>query len=332
MPFIQPPVQPLPPDLDVSGLSIIVTGASSGLGLEFSRQYLIRGASTLILAVRDIAKGEQTKLLLKSDPQVLNSNRQADIRVMLFDAASYRSIKSFLDTANHELKQLHILMLNAGDNGFNYAQTIDGHERTIQVNHLANAALIFGFLPLLEQTTKQSGKQTRISVTGSRMSIATPLCKDPAQGTAQNVLQYLDDRRHFQGLTRYGDSQLLILLFIHRLGKLYDSDTVIINNFCPGMVNTSMTKSLPWYIRAPAATMRNLRGVRKVEQGGWIGLNAAVVAGPESHGQLISDTQLEHVDSFYNSEVIHALEEKIWSETVNDVAKVVDAPVWVKTN
>ncbi|RGP60332.1 short-chain dehydrogenase/reductase family protein [Fusarium sporotrichioides] len=332
MPFIQPPVQPLPAALDFSGLTVMVTGATSGLGLEFSRQYLIRGASTLTLAVRDIAKGEKTKADLKADPEVQNLNRHADIRVMQFDAASYTSVKNVLDNANHELKRLHILMLNAGENGYKYVRTSDGHEQTIQVNHLANAALIFGLLPLLEQTGKRTGKQTRISVTGSRMSTTSPFCKDPTRGTEQDVLEYLDDQRNFQGLTRYGDSKLLILLFVHRLGKLYGSNEVIINNFCPGMVNTSMTKSLPWYIRAPASAIRSIRGVRKVEHGGWLGLNAAAVAGPESHGQLISDNQLEQIDSFYKSEIAQALEERIWNETIKDVAKVVDAPVWAKRN
>ncbi|UPK95520.1 hypothetical protein LCI18_006455 [Fusarium solani-melongenae] len=332
MPFIQPSISPLPATLDVSGQTIIVTGASSGLGLEFSRQYLVRGVSTLVLAVRDVAKGEKTKTELLADPEVRKSNNKADIRVMQFDAASYASIKRFLATANQELKQLHILMLNAGANGVTFAQTEDGHEQTIQVNHLANAALLFGLLPLLEETAKQTGKPARVSVTGSRMYDTGPLCKEPASTVPQDLLGYLDDPKHFKGFTRYGDSKLLVLLFIHRLGKLYGSETVIINNFCPGMVDTPMTKNLPWYLRVPVAALSTLRRARKVEHGGWVGLNAAAVAGHESHGQLIGDTQLEQIDNFYNSEAIKVLEERLWKDTTKEIAKVTDVPEWVKAH
>lgn len=293
MPFIQPAIKPLPANLDVSGQTIIITGASSGLGYEFSRQYLIRGASTIILAVRDVSKGEKTKASLKADADVAKATKTPDIRVMQFDAASYDSVKKFIARVNADLKQLHILMLNAGANGVTFEKTADGHEQTVQVNHLANAAVLFGLLPLLEATAAQTGKPTWVSITGSRMYDTGPLCKEPAASMPRDILQYLDDPKKYTGFSRYADSKLLVLLFMHRLGKLYGSEKVVINNFCPGMVDTPMTKNLPWYLRAPVALLASVRRARPVEQGGWVGLNAAVVAGAESHGQLIGDTELE---------------------------------------
>ncbi|KAM6536197.1 hypothetical protein FALCPG4_002211 [Fusarium falciforme] len=332
MPFFQPSIQPLPADLNFQGQTVIVTGASSGLGLEFSRQYLVRNASTLVLAVRNVSKGEKTKETLLTDPAILKSNTRANIRVMQFDAESYESTKRFVAQVKQELQQVHILMLNAGANGVAYEQTRDGHEKTVQVNYLSNALLFFELLPLLEETAKQTGSPTRVSLTGSRMYDTGSLCKEPASTIPQHMLKFLDDPKNFKSFGRYGDSKLLVLLFIHRLGKLYGSGKVIVNNFCPGMVDTPMTKNLPWYLRVPVAALGILRRVRKVEHGGWVGLNAAAVAGRESHGQLIGDTKIEKIDAFYQSDAMRVLEERLWQDMIEEVARLSIVPEWAKMN
>ncbi|KAH7016680.1 hypothetical protein EDB80DRAFT_564990, partial [Ilyonectria destructans] len=308
----------------------IITGASSGLGLEFSRQFLVRNASTLVLAVRNLSKGEKAKAALLADPHIRKSNRRVDIRVMQFDAESYESTKTFVVQVKQEIKQVHILMLNAGANGVAYEQTQDSHEKTVQVNYLSNALLLFELLPLLEETARQTGNPTRVSVTGSRMYDTGSLCKQPASMIPQHILKSLDDPKSFKSFGRYGDSKLLVLLFIHQLGKLYGSDKVIVNNFCPGMVDTPMTKNLPWYLRIPVAALGTLKRVRKVEHGGWVGLNAAAVAGRESHGQLIGDTKVEKIDAFYKSDAMRLLGEKLWQDTIEEVARLSIVPEWTK--
>ncbi|KAF4466429.1 Short-chain dehydrogenase reductase SDR [Fusarium albosuccineum] len=311
MPFFQPSIRPLPADLDFQGQTIIVTGASSGLGLEFR---------------------EQTKATLLADPSIRKSDTRADIRVMKFDADSFESTKAFAAQVKQEFKQVHVLMLNAGANGITFEQTKDGHEKTVQVNLLANTLLFFELLPLLEETAEQTGKPTRMSMTGSRMYDTGSLCKMPSSKIPEQVIKYLDDPTTFQGFFRYGDSKILVLLFIHQLGKLYGSHKVIVNNFCPGMVDTPMTKNLPWYLRVPVAALGQLRRIGKVEHGGWIGLNAAAVAGPESHGQLIGDTEVEEIDAFYGSDAMRLLAQRLWQETVEEVAGFGAVPEWANAD
>lgn len=55
--FPQPTVQPLPTDTNLAGWFAVITGASSGLGLEVARQFLVLNLSTVVLAVRNPAQG-----------------------------------------------------------------------------------------------------------------------------------------------------------------------------------------------------------------------------------------------------------------------------------
>ena len=67
------------------------------------------------------------------------------------------------------------------------------------------------------------------------------------------------------------------------------ADKVLFNMFCPGMVYTNMVDNLPWLLRNLTHLVWSIRG-RSAEQGAWMAVNAAVVAGKESHGEFMDDT------------------------------------------
>jgi NAD(P)-dependent dehydrogenase (short-subunit alcohol dehydrogenase family) len=286
----QPPVSPLPKDLDLTGKVALVTGANSGLGLEFSRQLLTHGISRLILAVRTVAKGEAVRSQLLAEPGIKKSNPKAQVEVIGLDVASYESIKKFTSAVRSKYERLDILMLNAGIGFLPAELTVDGHERTIQVNYLANVLLIFELLPLLEATSSNSGQPARVTITGSRMAYASAL-RETHIAKDQALIEYVDDPAHFKRFKYYGDSKYLVHLFLLELGKRYSPEKVIINHFCPGMVDTEFDKDLPYFLRWVAIFLKRLRA-RPLHVGGWIGLHAAAVAGPESHGQMLHDKDL----------------------------------------
>lgn len=57
----QAKVTPLPTGIDLEGKTIIITGASAGMGLESARQLLALNASTVVLAVRNTSKAKVAK-------------------------------------------------------------------------------------------------------------------------------------------------------------------------------------------------------------------------------------------------------------------------------
>lgn len=90
--FVTPSI---PPTADFTGQTIIITGSNIGLGLEAARQLVRLNATLIILAVRDVRKGESAK----EDIARTESSRRLDIsscvQVWELDLARYESVKGF---------------------------------------------------------------------------------------------------------------------------------------------------------------------------------------------------------------------------------------------
>lgn len=285
--FRQPKVAPLPPDIDLSGKTAVVTGASAGIGLETARQLLQVKCSTVVLAVRNISKGEACAKQLLDDPAI-KANKPA-IKVLPLDAERYDSIQAFTKTLKQEVQTVNILILNAGINRFNFERSPSGHEATVQVNYLSNVLLLVELLPYLETSAEESGSPTRVTWVGSRRHyVGESFSKKPPTGP---VLEYMDTEENFGKLTRYGDSKLLCAMFLYSLAPRLDEKKIVLNMICPGMITTNLESDLPQLLRFLVAIYKGIRA-RTLEVGGWLVLNAAVVAGPESHGKHLGDKDI----------------------------------------
>lgn len=328
MPFFQPQVTPLPPGIDLSGQTAVVTGATSGIGLEISRQLLTLKVSTLILAVRNVAKGEKVKESFFSDPTIQSLKARPNIKIMELDTENYDSPRKFATAFRNEFQDLHIVMLNAGIATFDKEFARTGHEKVMQVNYLSNVLLTLELLPILEATSKRIGKPTRLTWTGSRTYAGTSLASQFPSKAGETLLKHFDNAKGLSSHGRYGDSKLLVILFQLELAKHYSSKHVIINNFCPGMIQTPMAAAFPIYVRIPVAALMKLRA-RAPEKAGWIALNAALVVGEESHGRLLGDKELEQLSGFVISEEGKRAQTMLWNETVDEMGELVAIPEWM---
>jgi NAD(P)-dependent dehydrogenase (short-subunit alcohol dehydrogenase family) len=292
MPILQAPVTPLPEGICLRGQTAIVTGASNGIGTEIVAQLLEREISTVILAVRNVVKGEAARTSLLARDSIKKTNPKAVVKVMKLEAEDYASVQSFTQTFLSEHSELHLLLLNAGIGILKRELVPSGHEKTIQVNYLSNVLLLLELLPILNDTADKTGKPTRVTWTGSRMHSSSALAKGKVPlKPGETVLGHFDTEESFVPFARYADSKLLCLFFLFELRKHLTGDKVIHNSFCPGMVNTGMSDVLPIYFRIPISLVKAIRA-RSVEVAGWIALNAAVVVGPESHGQFFADKKI----------------------------------------
>jgi NAD(P)-dependent dehydrogenase (short-subunit alcohol dehydrogenase family) len=115
-----------------AGRIIIVTGANSGIGLPTARALAEAGAH-LVLAVRDVAKGEAAADSIRGECEV----RQLDL-------ADLSSVRAFADKWRG---QLSVLINNAGVMRTPERRTADGFELQIGTNHLGHFALTNLLLP-----------------------------------------------------------------------------------------------------------------------------------------------------------------------------------------
>jgi NAD(P)-dependent dehydrogenase (short-subunit alcohol dehydrogenase family) len=117
---------------DLSGRTVVVTGASSGLGAVTARE-LARVGAHVVLAVRDVAKGEGVAASFAGDWEV----RELDL-------ASLASVRAF---AAGWSGPLDVLINNAGIMAVPQGKTQDGFESQIGTNHLGHFALTNLLLP-----------------------------------------------------------------------------------------------------------------------------------------------------------------------------------------
>jgi len=124
---------------------VIVTGASSGIGLETTRLLAQHGA-TVIMAVRDIEKGEHMASSIR------NQQPDASLAVLRLELDSIASIKYFSNTFLDNFDQLDLLINNAGTSGSRTVKTQEGFELAMGVNHLGHFALTGCLLKSLMKT------------------------------------------------------------------------------------------------------------------------------------------------------------------------------------
>lgn len=170
---------------DQTGRTFVVTGANSGLGAVAARALAGAGA-TVILACRDVAKGEK----VAADLGARASVRRLD----LADLASVRSFAAELDTP------IDVLINNAGVMAVPLRRTADGFEMQIGTNHLGHFALTGLLVP---------------RITGRVVTVSSG-----AHRAGKIDLADLNwERRDYQRWSAYGQSKLANLLFNRELQR-----------------------------------------------------------------------------------------------------------------
>ena len=177
------------------GKHVVITGASSGLGLEVARASIAAGAD-VTLAVRNV---EKTSILL---PQ-LSVGAQGRIDVVPLDLTSLKSISRASKIISHPID---ILILNAGVMATPLRHTEDGFELQIGTNHLGHFAF--------------AGQVFDKLVDGARVVSVSSQAHRMGSFTAEKIIDQCFGRGEYQPWSAYGRSKLANLLFTLQLQRL----------------------------------------------------------------------------------------------------------------
>jgi NAD(P)-dependent dehydrogenase (short-subunit alcohol dehydrogenase family) len=172
----------------------VVTGANSGIGLVTARE-LARAGALVIMACRDIAKGE------RAAEQIRAAVPTAELDVASLDLASLDSVRQF--AAGYDRESLDLLINNAGVMVPPKRTTADGFELQFGTNHLGHFALTGLLLDRLLATP--GARVVTVSSTAHKFG---RINFDDLQG----------DRSYWRWL-RYGQSKLANLLFALELDR-----------------------------------------------------------------------------------------------------------------
>ena len=242
----------------------IITGASTGLGLECARALLAADPSWhVVLAVRDVGRGSDA---------VAQLGRPDRCTVMQVDLASLESVRSFVAAVRTApLPPLHAIVCNAGVQVVSGTErTADGVEMTFGVNHLGHFALVQGLLDVLTRPARivvvSSGTHDPANFTGM---------PSPVYTTAAALADPADGATGAEGRRRYTTSKLCNVLFAYELDRKLDQggQGVTVTAFDPGLMPGSglardYTPAGRWAWRYVFPALRILPGVHSTRTSG----------------------------------------------------------------
>lgn len=266
-----------PPSTDLTSQTIIITGAASGLGRETAKQLLGFKLSHLIIAARTVNRGQATA------DELQTAYPKAKIEVWALEMELYESVQAFAKRCDSELTRLDAVILNAGMADMEMKLTSSGHEKIMQVNYWSTALLGILLLPIMK-AKKTSTTSPRLTIISSDMAA---MCKAPMRKEVP-FLSTFDDEKWWNYAERYGESKLVGQLFFPRLAEHISPDDVIINLVEPGFIKgTDLLRNAAGLIGLVFSTLRALFA-HPIEHGGWTYVDAAVVRGKDSHGDLLN--------------------------------------------
>lgn len=145
---------------DLRGRVALVTGASSGLGLETAAQ-LARGGARTLLGCRDPERGARAR------EQITARYPGAAVEAVHMDLARLESVEDAAEEIADRAGQLDVLVNNAGVMAPPPDLTAEGFELQLGVNHLGHFALTGRLLPLL--LAADSARVVTVSSFGHRL-------------------------------------------------------------------------------------------------------------------------------------------------------------------
>uniref|UniRef100_A0A0D3HIY2 Uncharacterized protein n=1 Tax=Oryza barthii TaxID=65489 RepID=A0A0D3HIY2_9ORYZ len=141
--------------VDASRLTVVVTGATNGIGKETARVLALRGAE-VILPARTLESGMKVKQSLAEE---IPSSK---LHVMEMDLSSLDSVRSFAKSFNSSYRHLNVLINNAGVMSCPFGLSKDGIELQFATNHVGHFLLTNLLLDKMKATAKETGLQGRI--------------------------------------------------------------------------------------------------------------------------------------------------------------------------
>ena len=220
-----------PPARSMKGQVVIVTGASSGLGLESAKRLAEAGA-TVVLTSRSEEKGIRAIESVEKYLRKRNAYDETESKLfnLTLDLDSLESVKQFPSLFEAlGVGQISVLINNAGVMAIPDRQlTIDGFERTFQSNHLGHFVLTALLFPYF---SRQGSKVINVASTAHNFA---------SRGLD---IENLNSEKSYSPWPAYGASKLANILFTQELQR--KSDEAGLNWFTtvclhPGVVGTDL--------------------------------------------------------------------------------------------
>jgi retinol dehydrogenase 14 len=207
---------------DTGRRTVLITGATAGIGYETARVLAERGAQVVITG-RDADRGERAAEAIRGQ----SGNER--VSFLQADHSTVGGNEELATRISEALPGLDVLVNNVGGNYATRWDTADGYEATLAMNLVGPFALTRELLPLL-----QANAPARCINVGSAAF----------QMWKRDPFEDVHSREQFVGAEAYAQMKLLNLLFTLALARRLAHEQVTANTLHPGLSWTGMTQSM----------------------------------------------------------------------------------------
>ena len=274
-------------DLDLSRTTCLVTGATSGIGLETARVLAARGAH--VIGTGRTVDGTRAAL-----DAIAGSGGVTPIACELSEPLSVRAaVAAIVGTG----RSLDAVVANAGIMALPTLTTKHGLELQFLTNHVGHFILVTG---LLDRVAPNG----RIVMVSSMAHLNAP----PSGVDFEN----LDGSKGYSPFRAYGQSKVANILFANALAQRFGSSGQVANSLHPGVIKTNLTRHMPDRGEGIFARLGEA-GMKSIPQGAATQTLLAVHPSTATvNGTYWSDCQPEEMSAPARDA---ALAERLWTET-----------------
>ena len=274
----------------MEGKVVLITGATSGLGLAAAGGFARLGA-TVWLAVRNRERGEAARA------RILEHQGEADVRVELCDLSRPESVRRFAERFTGEAQRLDVLVNNAGVLTQGRELSADGIELTLATNVIGPFLLTQLLIPVLERSAP-----SRIVNVSSGGMYAQKLRVDDLQS----------EQGDFDGPTVYARTKRAEVVLTEMWAQRLAGTGVTVHAMHPGWADTGgLESSLPRFHRATRPLLRS------PDQGAdtivWLG---AAAEPADSSGGFWHDRRRRPTHLLPRTRETEAERSRLWAECV----------------
>ena len=216
----------------MTGKTVLITGASAGIGKATALELAARGAD-LVLACRDLDKAG------KARAEIQARTPAARVDLATLDLGSLRSVRACAQKLIADYPRIDVLINNAGVFPPTLRKTEDGFEEQIGVNHLGHFTLTNLLLEKLVASAP-----ARVVCVSSMMHAGGKIDFASFRAPAK-----------YSAYAAYRQSKLANILFANELARRLAGRGVTSNSLHPGGVATEITRDASLVVRAFARLM-----------------------------------------------------------------------------
>ncbi|KAF7369525.1 WW domain-containing oxidoreductase [Mycena venus] len=306
--------------VDLTGKTVLVLGANTGLGFEATKHFATNNPARLILACRSQSKGQAALNKLKT------ATGYSKAELWIVDLAEFESVKQFADRFERDGGRLDILVENAAVAAPKYEATKDGWEASLEVNYLSTSLFALLLLPAMIKTAQQHSTIPRLVFVSSgahyEVEIEKNVRENPDMTKTLGSSEYCTKKKM---MSRYQLTKLLNLFFARALNdRLLRSTPLIIDAVSPGYCYSELRREFTGILAFIDSLMERLLALT-TEEGSRHVVWAALARQEDPdvlRGQYISNCQIQEVSDFILAPEGVKAQDQLWDELVDILGKV----------